>query len=175
MKVDERKIILNTLDILKNARFNRIGRCINMIWIIFSGKDGEEYAFDIQSFFRICRQDRILITGFDKYQPTKTIVSNPLFKPETYDYDVQGDNLFDEWVINKGRDILSNSYIQKIELNNFGDLILYMSNDLVLTIFWDRTNINECWRVFKRKSKNKHLVITGHGVEDLEEWVNEFK
>lgn len=175
MKLDEKKIILNKLRILKDAKLEKIGRSINIIWIIFIDKDGKKYSIHLQNFFRICSHDKTLITGFDKYRATKSLLNSPSFDPETYDYDVQGENLFDEWVINQGTTILNDAHVKRIELNTFGDLTIYLSNDLLLTIFWDKTNINECWRFFEPKSKNKHLVIAGNGIEELEEWINELK
>lgn len=175
MNLVERKMILDKLAIIQNAKFEKIGRSIDIICIHFCDIDGKKYALHLLNFFRICNQNKILITGFDKYQPTKALLDSPSFDPKTYDCDVQGDNLFDEWVINQGTAILNNSYIKNIELNTLGDLTLYLSNNLVLSIFWDRTNPNECWRLFEVNSDKKHFVITGNGVEDLEEWINELK
>lgn len=175
MELCEREIILNKLSILKDAKFDKIGRAINIVWIIFLGKDEKKYTLHLQSFFRICTQDKILITGQDKFYPTINILESSLYNRETYNYDIQGCNLFDEWVINQGTLLLNNSYIYNIEVNIFGDLILYLSNDLIISIFFDKININECFRFFELKSKNKHFVVNGNGVEDLEDWINELK
>lgn len=39
MELYEREIILNKLNIFKGDKFDKIGRAINIIWIIFLGKD----------------------------------------------------------------------------------------------------------------------------------------
>lgn len=173
MQPIERNIIFHKLRLIKGAQICKIGRAINIVWINFHGIDGKKYALHLQTFFRLCNKNNVLITDYDKYLPTDKLSSTPLFELKTFNYDVQGDNLFDEWVKHQGEILLYNSVVDKVEVNTYGDLTIYFSNNLTLSIFLDTSGDDECWRIFELPSGEKHFVVTGNKIENLEDWIDE--
>lgn len=173
MQSIERNIIFHKLRLIEGAQIRKIGRAINIVWINFNGIDGKKYALHLQTFFRLCNKNNILITDCDKYLPIDKLSSTPLFDLKTFNYDIQGDNLFDEWVKYQGETLLYNSFVDKVEVNTYGDLTIYFSNNLTLSIFLDTSNDDECWRIFELHSGEKHFVVTGNRIENLEEWIDE--
>ena len=49
-------------------------------------------------------------------------------------------------------------------MNSVGDLKIDFSNGYVLEIFIDTSEEEECWRILKMESDEKHYVVYGKGV-----------
>lgn len=162
MTLSEKNTITEYINKINGAKDIKIGRVADMIWIAMKGLDGKDYALHLQTFFRFCNDKEVLITDTDKYQP---ISENENFDWDDFDWDVQGNNLFDKWCNEFNKDLLDNIIIESVEINDFGDLKICFSNSVILTVFIDTTSDDECWRLFVWHGEEKHLVITGKGLE----------
>lgn len=92
---------------------------------------------------------------------------------ENFNWDVKGNNLFDKWCDDFNKNFSDNIVIKSIEINNFGDLKIKFSNSITLNVFVDTTSNDECWRFFVWHGKERHLVITGRGIQCREDNVSE--
>lgn len=173
MRVFERNIILVQLEKIKNADSIRIGRAADLIWIAFKSKDGTKYALHLQTFFRFCDSEKVLIADGDKYKPTSFIEGAPSFSAETFEWDKQGNNLMDEWISKYQSPLLNKLIVKEVSVNLYGDLEIIFNQNITLTVLIDSTSSDECWRFFEVHSQKPHLVVTGEGIEDLEDFLNE--
>lgn len=168
MTLLEINAIKECIDKAKGANKIKIGRSADLIWIAMKGVDGKDYALHMQTFFRFCNDEDVLITDMDKYQPISQMTDN-----EDFDWDVKGSNLLDKWCDEFNKNLSDSIIINSIDINNFGDLKIYFSNSITLTVFVDTTSNDECWRFFVWHGKERHLVITGRGIQCQEDNVNE--
>ena len=168
MTLSEKNMITECINKIKGAKNIKIGRAADLIWIAMRGIDGKDYALHMQTFFRFCNNEEVLITDMDKYQPISPIVEN-----ENFNWDIKGNNLFDKWCDKFNKKLSDNTIIMSIEINHFGDLKINFSNSLTLTVFVDTTSSDECWRFFVWHGKERHLVITDRGMQCQEDNVNE--
>jgi hypothetical protein len=150
-----------------------IGRCASMVWIIF-GKDESEYALHLQCCFRIRDREGLLVTNMEMYQPSTAIVNKPNFQIDSFDWDVQGDNRFDEWVKKLSPAISREITVVDARVNAYGDLTIYLEQNIVIEAFID-VSTDECWRLFQTNSKRHHFVMLGNGIEEDEEDEEEVK
>lgn len=148
-----------------------IGRASNMLWIGMGKKikrlnyrgeevEGSTYALHIQSDWRIVNYEKkeIMLASSDFYLPK----SGEIYGKD-FDWDVQGNNLFDEksqiWLQDRAP-----IYVREYKINRWGDLLLIFSNNDRLEVFITTSEDEECWRTFKMDEEEKHLVVTGRGV-----------
>ncbi len=156
----EKNTIIECINKIVGVKSIKIGRVANLVWIAMKGTDGKDYALHLQTFFRICNDERILITDMDKYQQI-----SPAGENEDANWDIQGNNLFDKWCNEFNNQLSNNVVIKSVEINDFGDLRIIFSNSLVLSVFVDTTSDDECWRFFVWHGKERHLVVTGKGIQ----------
>lgn len=164
----ERNTIKERINKIKGAKNIKIGRSADLIWIAMKGVDGKDYALHMQTFFRFCNNEEVLITDMDKYQPISPMTDN-----EDFNWDVKGNNLLDKWCDEFNKNLSDSIVINSIEINNFNDLKICFSNSITLTVFVDTTSNDECWRFFVWRGEERHLVITGRGIQCQEDNVNE--
>lgn len=69
MTLSERNIITERMRKIIGAKNIKLGRVVDLVWIAMIGTDGRNYALHMQTFFRFCNQEAVLITDMDKYQP----------------------------------------------------------------------------------------------------------
>lgn len=155
--------IKNQMKVLVGATGFTIGRTASMSWIGFHVGDSE-YALHLQTAFRIRTDEKILIANLDMFEPTETLENSPSFDWDTFDWDVQGFNRYDEWVKQFKKENGEQLTVQKVTVSNFGDLSIELNQNVVIEVFLN-TSAEECWRFFERNSKNDHLVVTGQGIE----------
>jgi hypothetical protein len=153
--------ILKRLAIIKGLKVRRIGRAANLIWIGIEGEGGKEYCLHLQTFFRFCDREKVLITDSDKYHPTAAVSSEQSFDEETFDWDVQGINRFDEWAQAFNEKYFDDLVVEDVRMNTFGDLTILFNHDISLTAYLEVTSDEECWRFFVWHSEDPHLVVTG--------------
>ncbi len=156
------EMIGDYIDVLVNQKVIKIGRSANMIWIWFEKNDGVKstiWCLHIQSTFRILnlKREEIIVGSSDIYHPSKRMEN-----ADDFDWEQQGNNLFDE----KSKNWLEKNIgisVKKILINLWGDLRIIFSNNDILEVYIDNsTKYAECWRLFEKEKKNKkHLVITG--------------
>ena len=147
-----------------------IGRAAAMCWIHF-GRPIEielrgrkrilgEFALDLDCPWRI-RNSRgdIELGSADMFAPASSHESD-----EDFDWDVQGNNLFDE----KAKQLFhqrTQITVIAAALSRNCDLTITFSNGLILESFVNASSRQECWRLFRPKIYDGDLIVTGTGVE----------
>lgn len=152
---------INYINTILNCELINIGRAADMCWIIFAPKDSnEEYSLHLQCPWRIRQKNKILLTNYDIYE---LAVENEDEDYEDYEWDDTKKNVFDEVILEydkwKGRKV------EKVVVTEEYDLNIFLSDGLVIECYVNKLR-RECWRFFKRKLGEKHLVITGSGIEE---------
>lgn len=160
MQKSDLEFIKKNIQNLKNCTCTNMGRSCNLIWIEFKN-DNKCYVLDIQSAFRFVRDKNILCSNLEIYSPKRQDLKNISFDYENFNWDVKGENYFDEWVATDGS-VLINTVVNEVCVSCYGDLKIKFNNDIVLEIF--NNSLSECWRFFERNSQ-KHLVVNGNNWE----------
>ena len=168
MTLSERNIIIERMRKIIGAKNIKLGRVVDLVWIGMIGTDGRNYALHMQTFFRFCNQEAVLITDMDKYRPI-----SPDIDYESFNWDVQGNNLLDKWCEEFNKNLSPEIVIESMEINKFGDLQICFSHSITLTVYLDTTSDDECWRFFEWHGNGEHLVVTGRGIECQAEDANE--
>lgn len=122
-----------------------------------------KYALHIDSFFRIYKENELLIAKGDMFCPCNEIEQGKDFDIDNFDWEKQGSNALDA----KIKEYLSSEdlIVQEILLNDFNDLKMVFTNGICIEIFADCTEEQECWRFFEvGNSDKKHIVATGKGI-----------
>lgn len=165
MSVTDSNIVdaLQYLNELKGANLVSVGRASALAWFLFA-KDNVEYALHLQTGFRVVANGDIIFASADIFLPSYALESSKEFEYETFDWDMQGNNRYDERV-NLFNERYSNKLIvHDVFANQFGDLSIQLSEKVKIEVFITMSK-EECWRFFKRNS-DSHLIITGEGVVD---------
>ena len=163
MKQEDVKATEKEMKILKNQKLSKIGRAAAMAWLIFGNTREKEYALHLQCSFRICKDNEIAIANLDMFEPTKAVEESPSFSWDTFNYDIQGINLYDEWAKKYNQDKETHVIVQDITVNAFGDLLIHCSQGLFIEVIVN-DSMNECWRFFELTADEQHLVISGQGI-----------
>lgn len=163
MKQEDKKIISEQVNTLMGKKLSKIGRAAAMAWLTFLSNDEKEYALHLQCGFRICANGETIIANLDMFEPTKSLEESPSFDWETFNWDVQGFNRYDEWTTQYNKDKEKQTIVEVIEVNTFGDLTIKFTNGIIIEVFANAAT-GECWRFFERKSDH-HLVVSAQGIE----------
>lgn len=156
----EKAYIFDKLQILLGTRVTNINRNHGDIWFEFADESGKCYILLMQTLFRLCTDEKILITDTDKYKASDSI------DDDAFDWDVQGANIFDKWVISSKNNLLNSLIVKDVGINKFGDLQILFNNNITLTVYLEVTNDNECWRFFEKDCDEKlDLVVLGNCVK----------
>lgn len=147
------------LNQIEDGNLVSIGRAASMGWFLFV-KDNEEYALHVQTSFRVTLDEKILYAGADMFQPSERITVNGEIDLETFEWDIQGNNLYDEKVKLFMEKYAQNLRVNHISINPLGDLSIQLSQKLQIDVFVD-SSTEECWRFLKRHSSEQHLVVGG--------------
>lgn len=158
MNKKERNYISEKLQILIGTKISDINRNHGDIWIDFADEHGKCYILLMQTLFRLCDNEKILITDTDKYKNFESESNNDLFE-----WDVHGANIFDKWVASNKNDLLNSLTVQKAKITEFGDLVIIFDKSITLTVFLEVTNDTECWRFFENGNDEKYdLIVLGN-------------
>ncbi len=133
-------MVENLLTQIIGGKINNISRVCDLICIEISNNN-KNIFIHIQSFFRILKNNKVIISGEDIYRCKKDI------NPDNFNWDIPGDSIFDEAVKNY-YSILTNSQIIEAEKNITGDLYILLENNLFLQIIVDTSESEEKYRVF---------------------------
>ena len=164
MKQEDNKNILREISVLRNSKLSKVGRAAAMAWFTFLSDEQKEYALHLQCGFRICANGEILTANLDMFEPTEALAESPSFDWETFNWDVQGFNRYDEWTVQYNKDKENNAIVKNVNANTYGDLTIEFSNGITIEVFANAAT-GECWRFFERKS-DKHLVVSAQGMEE---------
>ena len=158
MNKKERNYISEKLQILIGTKISDINRNHGDIWIDFADEHGKCYILLMQTLFRLCDNEKILITDTDKYKNFESESNNDLFE-----WDVHGANIFDRWVASNKNDLLNSLTVQKVKITEFGDLVIIFDKSITLTVYFEVTNDTECWRFFEKGNDEKYdLIVLGN-------------
>lgn len=151
------------------------GRASNLFWLGFGemisvtrrGKTEElaEYAIDIQCSWRITKDNKILVGSRDFYSPR----SGWNVENDDFDWDVQGNNRFDEQIESFIENAKEHVAVERIEPDEVGGLKIFLSQGYLLEVFPDTSEddeYSEFWRFFNRRENSPHFVVTGNGIEN---------
>lgn len=161
MKKDDLEFLKNRMQILNGAICKKIGRSCNLIWFHFLVVD-ELFFINVQSALRFTKNGNILCANLDMYEPKAELLNNPSFSYKIFDWDVQGENYFDEWVRTEGQQLI-NAVVKQISVSGFGDLRISFDNDIQLEVF--NNSLTECWRCFEDDADEHHTVVLGNELE----------
>lgn len=123
-----------------------------------------KYSLHIDCNFRLVCGNEIIVARGDIFQPSNKIVADPDFIYEEFNWDIIGNNRFDEIIKQYFIDGNMVFTVKKIVVNKFGDLKIYFENNFLLEVSSDISGNEECYRFFEQKSEN-HLVVSGIGIE----------
>ena len=119
-----------------------------------------KYALHVDGFFRITHYGKIVLSKEDIFKPNSKLQKDG-FEEDDFEWDVKGNNKFDEQKkVFCDIDLL----VQEIGINETGDLKIVLSNEFCIEVFIDTNEDEECWRFFEvGNSEKPHIVITGCG------------
>lgn len=162
MKKIDLETIREKLNILKETNGVKISRAADMGCISFN-INGSTYALHLQTAFRIRNDKEVLIANLDMYEPTETLENSPSFDWETFNWDIKGINLFDEWAIRFNKGIGNKLSVSDIFIDSIGDVTIKFDSNIILEVFLNSSK-EEYLRFFKLGDK-EHLVVTASGID----------
>lgn len=159
------------LNLLKGKQLRDIGRSSNIIWLslgdcleVYNEKGDAlitgKFSLNVQCPCRMVDKEKrkVLFASLDIYEP-----SSDNKWSEDFEWDVQGNNLFDEkakkWVSSN-----ESVYIVDYKFNIFRDLRLILSNGNIFEVTIHSSSEDEAWRFFERNCNRDHFVVTGQEV-----------
>jgi len=150
------------------------GRASNLFWLEFGEmititrrdktEQTAEYSLHIQCSWRITQQNTILTASRDFYSPN----SECFEVDENFDWDIVGNNRFDERIKSFLHAVQNRLIVEKIDSDEIGGLKVFLSDNYVLEVFPDSSQddeYSEFWRFFTRKDDIPHFVVTANGIE----------
>lgn len=157
MNKKEKNYVSEKLQILVGTKVTDINRKHGDIWIDFTDEHGKCYILLMQTLFRLCNKEKILITDTDKYKGFDSE------NDDLFEWDVCGANIFDRWVTSNKNDLLKTLIVQNVKVTEFGDLVILFDQSISLTVYLEVTNATECWRFFEKGKDEKYdLVVFGN-------------
>lgn len=132
------------IDSLCGGKIFNISRVCNLISIDIHTKGNEEIHLHIQTFFRIVKKNKVVLSSEDIYRCGRNCNKNE------FEWDVPGQSVFDESLL-ENKSVICNSTIQKVEKEKNGDLTICLNNDICLQAFIDTTKKEEKYRIFSLK------------------------
>lgn len=169
----EEKTGLFKISNLIGQRVNYIGRASNMLDLHF-GEDvivtdsrGEKrvgtYSLHVQCPWRIINlaKRKIHLGSLDFYSPSDSLKADENFSYNNFDWDVRGQNLFDEKA-QKWFSGLEGVTVTAAKMDMFGDAKIDLSNGDRIEIFVTATDEGECWRLFLSEKSSINLIVDGN-------------
>lgn len=170
-----REEIKSQLGKLLGLKFQYAGRASNLFWLGFGDivqitrrdrtEETAEYALHVQRSWRITFGNKIVVASRDFYSPNSQCDE----KNEDFDWDIQGNNRFDERINTFQKD-KEQLIVLQIDSDEVGGLNVTLSGGYKLEVFPDSSEDDEHsehWRFFNRKENNPHFIVTGNGIEKV--------
>ena len=170
-----REATKSKLDKLVGLNLRYAGRASNLFWLGFGEKilvtrrekkeEVAEYALHIQCSWRIAKGYKIVVGSRDFYSP-RTGLEN---ENEHFEWDIQGNNRFDERIESLIKDINEQMIVERVESDEVGGLKIFLSQGYLLEVFPNTSEddeYSEFWRLFNRKEDSPHFVVTGNGTKN---------
>jgi hypothetical protein len=168
-----REEIISHIGKLVDLKLQFAGRASNLFWLGFGdiisvnrrGKTEEtaEYALHIQCSWRITLDNKIVVASRDFYSPRSDWEGNQ----DDFDWDIEGENRFDERIKNFLK-VKGSLIVKQVEPDMIGGLKFILSDDYILDVFPDSSEEDEQsehWRFFNRKDNSPHLVVSVKGID----------
>ena len=124
-----------------DATITSINRLCDMLSIEFTTRDNSMIYLHIQSFFRVKKEEKIIISSEDMY---RCYEKN---KTDEFNWDIPGASVFDK-SLEQYIDLLTCSKVTDIMQAKSGDLNIKLENGLSLEILIDTTVSEEKYRFF---------------------------
>ena len=170
-----KEVIISELSKLVGLKLQDLGRASNLFWLGFGdiiqiirrgrSQESAEYALHIQCSWRITLNNKIVVASRDFYS-TGSEWDGDI---EDFDWDIQGNNRFDEriktFLKDKGR-----LKVEQIESDEVGGLKICLCGGYKLEAFPDSSeddDQSEHWRFFNRKDNSPHFIVTGKGIDSV--------
>lgn len=122
-------------------------------------------ALHVDCCFRMTLGEKIVLSKGDVFQPSTQTENGADFSWEGFEWDVHGNNRFDEIAPTVLDEEANDFIVEKITVSKWGDLKIVFSNGFVLETFIDSSGLEECWRFFEAGAEN-HLIVNGQGIEE---------
>lgn len=137
------------IDKLVNMQVVGMGRIKNTFCIRFSN-DKESYVLQVQAAWRIKEKNTktIAVAQMDEFMQSEE-------NKEITIFGIKIKNL---------KNKIENNLVTSCSMNDYGDLKIDIGNNYILEIFIDTSEEEECWRILKMESDEKHYVVYGKGV-----------
>jgi hypothetical protein len=148
-----------------------LGRSSDLVWFIFGnlrivkGRNGKEkrvgdYALHVQCSWRLTKDSSILIAHRDIYVPSDDV------NVEKFEWDVPGNNRFDQRVNEVFAENLSSILVNNVVADNIGGVQISFTDSFAIDIFPDQSTNDEFWRLLRPEDASSyHFVVTGKGIE----------
>lgn len=187
--MDKRDIqyISEALTVLKNQKLPRVIRAATLAEFQFGDYIEKEFnhyekgkimstnrrmvpklQLHVDCCFRLICGDTIILSRGDIFEPTSVMENDPDFDWDQFDWDIIGNNRFDEMVERYFTNEENDFIVEDIKVSPLGDLQIDFTNGFILEVFTDISGADECWRFFELGS-DIHTVITGQGLDDDED------
>lgn len=177
-----KKHIEETLHCLIGHPFWGAGRITNLLTFQFGprqmrtnyrGKSYEvgTYALHVQCAWHLTNAQRILAASGDLgYELRNTDEEMSNADGEVYAWPKKESSLLDERLFHFFQQHKNMPLtVQAVRADDYGGLIIELSENHRLTVFPDTSLEEECWRFFQLGTDLPHLVVTGQSLEDQEE------
>lgn len=129
------------LEKLITAQIRKINRICDMVSIELITPQQKKFFLHIQSFFRILKNDKVVICASDMYRRSTKLQN------ESFDWDKPGQTLYDD-AIDENIEELCGVQILDIHQSDSGDLRILFSSNFSLEIFVDTIVSEEKFRIF---------------------------
>ena len=143
---------------LIQSKIIKISRICDLICIEFETREQKEVYLHIQSFFRIIRNKKIILSSEDMYRCGEKCNS------EQFEWDIPGNSIFDECLINN-KDLYQYQLLN-VKFTKYGDVRFLFENNIIIQIMIDTTCIEEKYRIF---DSNAIIVKESGEVENIHE------
>ena len=150
---------------LLNKKISAIGRAGSMLWLGFGEliprknfrgeiRNVNEYALHVSCSWRLTDGKKIIVASRDMYFP-KIGMSD-----ENFDWDVLGNNRFDEKVNILCQAIKTHVInVDELIVDKYGGLTVRFTNGNELEVFPDDSFEEEYWRFISNVNESEHLVV----------------
>lgn len=169
-----REKVQTELGKLIGLKLRYAGRASNLFWLGFGDmvlvkrrKGTEqlaEYSLHIQCAWRITKGNKILVASRDFYYPN----SNWDDENGDFDWDVQGNNRFDEKTKHLIEEVKGKLIVERVDSDDIGGFKVHLSDKYVLEAFPDNSDedeYSEYWRFFNMKDDSLHFVVGANGIQ----------
>lgn len=165
MKHEDFLYLQNKARKIIGARGISFGRVAAMPWINFA-YENSEFALHLQCSFRVRDNFDILVTNSEVFEPSALALKKADYSDDTFDWDIQGNNRYDEWVADLSDSLLQDLSVVDVKVSKYGDLTVLLNHGIGIDVFVNSA-MDKCWRLFEIDSE-EHLVITGYGLDKEE-------